>query len=47
VLDPETYETKTVARPSYLDPDAETVRVLKSEAGLHILPDPDWERDDA
>ncbi|WP_436935685.1 60S ribosomal export protein NMD3 [Halovenus marina] len=39
VLDPETYESKTVARPSYLDPDAETVRVLKSRAGLHVLPD--------
>jgi nonsense-mediated mRNA decay protein 3 len=38
VLDPETYETKTVARPDYLDPDAETVPVLKSRAGLHVLP---------
>ena len=39
VLDPETYESKTVPRPDYFDPDAETVRVLKSRAGLHVLPD--------
>ncbi|MFB6172955.1 MAG: 60S ribosomal export protein NMD3 [Haloarculaceae archaeon] len=38
VLDPETYETVTVARPSYLDVDRETVPVLKSRAGLHVLP---------
>jgi len=38
VLDPETYASVTVARPSYLDPDAETVPVLKSRAGLHVLP---------
>jgi nonsense-mediated mRNA decay protein 3 len=38
VLHPDTYETKTVARPSYLDTDAETVRVLDSRAGVHILP---------
>ncbi|WP_254762335.1 60S ribosomal export protein NMD3 [Natrinema marinum] len=43
VLDPETYQAKTVARPEYFDPDAETVPVLKSRAGLHVLPD---ERDD-
>ncbi len=43
VLDPETYQAKTVARPDYFDPDAETVPVLKSRAGLHVLPD---ERDD-
>ena len=41
VLDPETYETKSVPRPSYLDPDTESVEVLKSEAGLHILPEAD------
>ncbi|MDQ2050840.1 60S ribosomal export protein NMD3 [Natronolimnohabitans sp. A-GB9] len=41
VLDPETYQAETVARPDYFDPDAETVPVLKSRAGLHILPDPD------
>ncbi len=38
VLDPETYETKSVPRPDYLDPDAEEVPVLKSRAGLHVLP---------
>ena len=39
VLDPETYEATTIDRPDYFDPDAETVPVLKSRAGLHILPD--------
>jgi nonsense-mediated mRNA decay protein 3 len=39
VLDPETYESKTVARPDYLDTEAESVPVLKSRAGLHVLPD--------
>jgi nonsense-mediated mRNA decay protein 3 len=38
VLDPETYESKTVSRPSYFDADAATVRVLKSRAGVHVLP---------
>jgi len=38
VLDPETHESKTVPRPDYLDPDAETVPVVKSRAGLHVLP---------
>jgi nonsense-mediated mRNA decay protein 3 len=39
VLDPETYESKTIPRPEFFDPDAETVPVLKSRAGLHVLPD--------
>ncbi|MWG34391.1 60S ribosomal export protein NMD3 [Halomarina oriensis] len=39
VLDPDTFETKTVARPSYLDTDADTVTVFKSRAGLHVLPE--------
>ncbi|WP_137291006.1 60S ribosomal export protein NMD3 [Natronorubrum halophilum] len=39
VLDPETYQATTVSRPDYFDPEAETVPVLKSRAGLHILPD--------
>jgi nonsense-mediated mRNA decay protein 3 len=39
VLDPETYEATTVARPSYFDSDAETVPVLRSRAGLHVLPE--------
>lgn len=38
VLDPETYETVTVPRPDYFDPTAEEVPVLKSRAGIHILP---------
>ena len=41
VLDPETYRTKTIARPDYADTDAETVPVLKSRAGLHVVPDED------
>ncbi|MFB6174178.1 MAG: 60S ribosomal export protein NMD3 [Halobacteriales archaeon] len=39
VLDPETHRAETVARPEYLDPDAETAPVLKSRAGLHVLPE--------
>jgi len=38
VLDPETYEAKTVPRPDFLDPDAEAVTAFKSRAGLHLLP---------
>jgi len=43
VLDPETFESVTVPRPDYLDTDADEVPVIKSHAGLHVLPD---ERDD-
>jgi nonsense-mediated mRNA decay protein 3 len=39
ILDPETYASKTVSRPDYMDPDAETVVALKSRAGLHVLPE--------
>ena len=39
VLDPETYETETIVRPSYLDPDAETVRVLRGDDSLYVLPE--------
>ncbi|MCU4801876.1 NMD3-related protein [Halobacteria archaeon HArc-gm2] len=39
VLDPETYESKTVPRPDYVNPDADEVPVLKSRAGLHVLPE--------
>jgi nonsense-mediated mRNA decay protein 3 len=39
VLDPETFEATTVARPSYLDPEADEVLVLKSRAGLYVLPE--------
>jgi nonsense-mediated mRNA decay protein 3 len=38
VLDPETYEATTVPRPAGLDPDADTVWVLKHREGLHVLP---------
>jgi nonsense-mediated mRNA decay protein 3 len=47
VLDPETYQAKTVSRPNYFDPDAQTVPVLKSRVGVHILPDPDPDTGDA
>ena len=39
VLDPETAAATTIPRPSYLDPDAETVPVIKTAAGLFVLPD--------
>ncbi|MFB6207470.1 MAG: 60S ribosomal export protein NMD3 [Haloglomus sp.] len=39
VLDPETYEARTIPRPDYMDPDAEEVPVLRSRAGLHVLPE--------
>jgi nonsense-mediated mRNA decay protein 3 len=29
----------TVPRPDYLDTDADEVTVIKSRAGLHVLPD--------
>jgi nonsense-mediated mRNA decay protein 3 len=45
VLDPETYETKTVPRPDFLDVDAEQVPVLKHRNGLHAVP-PDALDDD-
>jgi nonsense-mediated mRNA decay protein 3 len=45
VLDPETYEAKTIARPEYVDPDADTLRVLKSRAGLHVLPPEEYDPD--
>jgi len=41
VLDPETFESKTIPRPDYFDADADEVPVLKSRAGLHVLPDRD------
>jgi nonsense-mediated mRNA decay protein 3 len=43
VLDPETYAAETVPRPNFLDPDADEVPVLKSRAGLHVLPSDDGE----
>ncbi|MDG5777933.1 60S ribosomal export protein NMD3 [Haloarculaceae archaeon H-GB2-1] len=39
VLDPETFEAKTVPRPDYMDAEADEVPVLKSREGLHVLPD--------
>jgi nonsense-mediated mRNA decay protein 3 len=43
VLDPETYRTETIARPDYLDADADAVPVFKSRAGLHVVPEQDDE----
>ncbi len=45
VLDPETYRAETIPRPDYLDPDADEVPVLKSRAGLHVVPGPEYEPD--
>jgi nonsense-mediated mRNA decay protein 3 len=39
VLDPETYEAKTIPRPDTVPDDAEAVTVLKSRAGLHVVPE--------
>ncbi|MFH5799522.1 60S ribosomal export protein NMD3 [Haladaptatus sp. CMAA 1911] len=39
VLDPETYQTETISKPSYMDEDAETVSVFKSRSGLYVVPD--------
>jgi nonsense-mediated mRNA decay protein 3 len=39
VLDPETYESVTVARPPFFDPDAETVPVVRAGGSVHILPE--------
>ncbi|QGN06301.1 hypothetical protein Hrd1104_02665 [Halorhabdus sp. CBA1104] len=38
VLDPDTYETKSIPRPDYLEEGSDEVPVLKSRAGLHVLP---------
>ena len=46
VLDPETYQAKTIARPDYFEGDGDTVRVLKSRAGLHVLPPEEDDEDD-
>ena len=39
VLDPETYEAKTVPRPDFFDPDAETTPVVRHRNGLHLVPE--------
>lgn len=43
VLDPETYESRTIARPETLniDPTTETVTVFKDGTDLYLLPDHD------
>ncbi|WP_435348229.1 60S ribosomal export protein NMD3 [Haloarchaeobius sp. HRN-SO-5] len=46
VLDPETYQAKTIARPDYFEPEGDTVTVLKSRAGLHVLPPEEDDEDD-
>ncbi|MES3518380.1 MAG: NMD3-related protein [Natronomonas sp.] len=38
VLDPETFESKTIPRPTFLDTDGDEVRVIKTRAGLHAVP---------
>ena len=38
VLDPETYETKSVARPPSVDSETETVDVIRGSDELYILP---------
>jgi len=39
VLDPETYEAKTVNRPDSVSSDTETVRVLKHGTEVYVLPE--------
>ncbi len=41
VLDPDTYQAKTIAKPDFVEDAPETVPVLKSRAGLHIVPEDD------
>ncbi len=38
LLDPETYEAKTVARPAFVDERVETVPVIKHDRELYIVP---------
>ena len=38
VLDPETFESKTISRPDFLDTESGTLPVLKSRVGLHAVP---------
>ena len=39
VLDPETFETKSIARPDFFDAGADEVLVLKSRSGLYMVPE--------
>ncbi len=41
LLDPETYESVTVSRPSYFDPDSQTVPVIRGKESVYILPEID------
>ncbi len=38
VLDPETSETRTIARPAFFDPEAATVEVFRTDGDLYPLP---------
>ncbi len=38
VLDPDTFAARTIARPSYLDPGADTVHVVSVGSNLYVLP---------
>ncbi len=39
VLDPETYEAKTVPKPDFFDDDADTVLAIKHGGDVHVVPD--------
>lgn len=39
VLDPDTHQAVTIPRPTDFDTATQTVRVFKSELGIHVLPD--------
>ncbi len=41
ILDPETYAATTVPRPTFFDPDAETVLAIKHDGRVHLVPDPE------
>ncbi|MFB6146071.1 MAG: 60S ribosomal export protein NMD3 [Halobacteriaceae archaeon] len=41
VIDPETFEARTVPRPDHVDASTETVTVFRSQAGLYVLPPDD------
>jgi nonsense-mediated mRNA decay protein 3 len=47
VLDPETYEARSIARPDYVDTGADELPVFKSRAGLHVVPEDGGEDDGA
>ena len=39
VLDPETYEAKTVPNPEFVDPDADTVLAFEHDGDVHLVPE--------